>query len=581
VSISSTYLERWRAEREQQRRREQLAAQQLNRIRQAREQDRQQQARNEALRTQVVEALLTRKRLERKQESQEKQQRDTLLVETLRVQREQKRQQSARAKEPDSSRLTAQQNRRTRELQPLAPRIPDREHKPKVQPRVAPDARKEKTREQKQADSRIKTSVAGLASQKNKRRQDDEGVRRRAAEIRTAGKQEQAKKKRNSDLAHQRKMATREKQLQRLAVFRILPPELPPREAPFSNRLADVRASAPLPSTKTKSTSRPAQPGAPLPDDSPLSWLSTQGSFVIDENGNAVYLRGVTVTGLDTVNPGPNQTVAQALALDDVGLGILADGWGVNLIRVPFTANSILSGNASLTTEGLLQGLDDLIAQAENAGCYVLLALKPGQEATGILPSDDDYLCMRSLAIRYRDQPAVLYEPFASSSFLADNWLGIAQAVIGTIRREHQASLLFMGNGRGTADVSGLPLIFTTGNPIYNILYTIRLTPSVMNTTNRQSLHTVSETYPLFVSEWSDGGPDFGRSSAFAADLIERLAAGWAAANWNAEPRLVTDASAHRFSATRWGMLVQRAIAQPVRPLLTSYGSSDPVSGGV
>lgn len=579
MSISSTYLERWRAEREQQRRREQLAAQQLNRIRQAHEQERQQQARDEAQRTQVVEALLTRKRLEHKQESQEKQQRDAVLGKTLRVQREQKLQ-AARAKEADSLRLTAQQNTRTREPQPLAPRIPDRDRKPKVQPRVARDARKEKNREQKQADSRLKTSVAGLASQKNRQRQDDEGVRRRAAEIRTAGKQEQARKKRNSDLAHQRKTATREKQLQRLAVFRILPPELPPRGAPFSNRLADVRASAPLPSTKSKSTSRLAQPGAPLPDDSPLSWLSTQGSFVIDENGNAVYLRGVTVTGLDTVNPGPNQTVAQALALDDVGLGILADGWGVNLIRVPFTANSILSGNASLTTEGLLQGLDDLIAQAENAGCYVLLALKPRQEATGILPGDDDYLCMRSLAIRYRDQPAVLYEPFASTSLLADNWLGIAQAVIGTIRREHQASLLFMGNGKGTADVNGLPLMFTSGNPIYNMVYTIRLTPSVMNTTNRQSLHTLSETYPLFVSEWSDGGPDFGRSSAFAADLIERLAAGWAAANWNAEPRLVANAPAHRFSATRWGMLVQRAIAQPVRPLLTSYGGSDPVSGG-
>src|SRR5258708_28147399 len=174
--------------------------------------------------------------------------------------------------------------------------------------------------------------------------------------------------------------------------------------------------------------------------------------------------------------------------------------------------------------------------------------------------------------IRYRVERAVLDEPFASSAFLGDKWLGIAQAVIGTIRREHQASLLFMGNGRGTADVSGLPLIFTTGNPIYNILYTIRLTPSVMNTTNRQSLHTVSETYPLFVSEWSDGGPDFGRSSAFAADLIERLAAGGAAADWKAGPRGVEGGSAPRCSPPRLGMRVGAAIPQPAPPVVRAFG---------
>jgi hypothetical protein len=571
VSVSSTYLDRWRAEREQQRRREQLAEQQLTRIRQQRDLERQRQARDEALRAQVLDALLIRKRNERKQEAQEKEQHQAILVETLQTQREQKKQHSP--KQPDTARLVPQQRVRPRDAQIPATRAPDRDRRTKVQSAVSPRKDKDRVRKQEQDNLRLKSKQATLASQQNKKRKEYDLRWKSVADVRTAAKQEVAMRKRDSDLVHKRRMASREKQLRRLAESRISPAELPPRALPSSKRLADVRPSAALPSTTSKAAARP-QPGTPLPDDSPLSWLSTQGGFVVDENGNAVYLRGVTVTGLDTVKPAADQTLAQALSLDDVGLAVLANGWGVNLIRLPFTSSSILSGNIALTPEGLLQGIDDLIAEAESAGCYVLLALKPGREATGILPSDDDYLCMQSLARRYRDQPAVLYEPFASTSLLADNWLGIAQAVIGTIRREHQGSLLFMGNGKGTAGVEGLPLIFTSGDPIYNLVYTLRLAPSVMNTVKRESLQTLSHDYPLFVSEWSDSGPDFGRSSAFAADLIGRVGAGWAAANWNTEPSLVISAGAHKFSATRWGMIVQRALAQPVRPLLIPYSPS-------
>src|SRR5262249_31479924 len=163
----------------------------------------------------------------------------------------------------------------------------------------------------------------------------------------------------------------------------------------------------------------------------------------------------------------------------------------------------VLSGNASLSASDLLLGLDDLIAQADAAGCYVLLAVKPAPDIDGILPGDDDYLCMRVLALRYQDQPAVLYEPFASTAVFARNWRGIAQAVIGTIRREHPASLIFVGNGSGTADVRGLPLTFSTSEAIYNLVYTIRLTPQTLNTVDRPSLHVLTQSYPVFVSEWS------------------------------------------------------------------------------
>ncbi len=567
MSISSTYLERWRAEREQQRRRDQLASQQLDRIRQQREQDRQRQARDQALRAQVLDALSVRKSDERKQEVQQKQQKQALLAETLRFQREQKQQQDAAAKQQESARLAAQQDARLRSPETASQRAPDKNLKPKVETRPTLAANKGKPREESRPTRLSKLKVTARPQQKPNGKN----------EPRAAGNRELAGKKRDS-VTVQQKIALREKQLERRAEFRIAPADLPAREIQPAPRRADVRPSAPL-SSPNRPASRPAQLGTPLPDDSPLSWLSTQGAFIIDENGNAVNLRGVTVTGFNTANPTPNQTVAQALSLDDLGITLLTNGWGVNLIRLPFTSSTILAGNIARSAVDVLLGLDDLIAQAEAAGCYVLLALKPAHEAPGILPSDDDYLCMRSLATRYRDQPAVLYEPFASTSVLAGNWLGIAQAVIGTIRLEHQASLIFMGNGKGTADANGLPLLFSSGDPIYNLVYTLRLAPSVMNTVKRESLRILSESSPLFVSDWSDGGPDFGRSSTLAADLIVRMRAGWAAANWNSEPSLVLNAAAHKFAATRWGMVVQRTLAQPVRPLLIPYGRADQAAG--
>lgn len=575
MSISSTYLERWRAEREQQRRREQLAAQQLDRTRRQREAERQRQAREGALRSHVIDALLVRKREDRKQENQQKQQQQALLVEALRIQRELKQRQDALAKQQESLRLAALQNR-ARDSRSVSQLDGDRNSRNEIRVGMPSRDNKPNTRKQGAATPSAKQRLGGLASHHTKPRRDETSQRASRAKNRALGKQADVAKKRDLEVAQQQKNASREKQLLRRAEFRIPPAELPSRELPPTKRVPDARSAGHTTSNKAPHA---AELGIPLPDDSPLSWLSTQGGFVVDENGNPIYLRGVTVTGLDTVNPAPNQTVAQALGLDDVGIATLTNGWGINVVRVPFVSPSILSGTVSLAAADLLQGLDGLIAQAEAAGCYVLLALKPGREANGILPSDDDYLCMRSLAIRYRDQPAVLYEPFASISTLANNWIGIAQAVIGTIRLEHPASLLFMGNGKGTASVDGLPLVFSSGDPIYNLVYTIRLSPTVLNTAKRDSLLALSERSPVFVSEWSDGGPDFGRSSALAADLIVRVGAGWAASNWNSDPGLVVDATARKFSATRWGMVVQRTLAQPVRSLLPSYGRVDQAFG--
>lgn len=537
MSSSSEYLLRLRKERQERERRAQSAAQQIRRLEQDREQQRERELRNQAERVRFLEEWRSRRDREQQQQSSAEEQRRALLAQIQEQRRDERRQEAQRAQQQQQLRATLlkAQSRQALEQRQVEgspserPPLPERSPQPNPRAEALRAARAEELRKRQQAESLRQAALDRL-------------------------REEQRQQQVEAGAATQRTQKLRQRAIEARPAM--------PAVRPMA-RISRPPARA----TETRPSSA-ATP--PIPEEVPLSWLSTQDSFIVDENTNPVYLRGVTIEGLDTVSPAPSQTMPDALAMDDANISVLQDVWGINLIRIPFFSSSILHGNAALSAGDLVSGLDDVIAEAAAAGFYVLLALKPASGNTG-LPSDDDYLCWRALAIRYRDEPTVLYELFASESPLPANWLGIAQAVIGTIRREHTASLLFLGNKNATADVSGFPMRFTTGDPIPNLVYTIRLGSQFLNTVNRAQLEALAQSYPVFVSRWSDSGGDFGRSAELAADLIERYAIGWAAGGWNAEPRIVPNAAAHQFTPTRWGLAVQRALAQPVKPLLVAF----------
>jgi hypothetical protein len=302
-----------------------------------------------------------------------------------------------------------------------------------------------------------------------------------------------------------------------------------------------------------------------------LSWLRTVGSFIVDENGAGVALRGVSVSGLDTAAPAPGQSLASALSLDEANLTALSDLWGINIVRLPFQAQTILAGNRSFSADALLAGLDDLIAELAALNVSVLLSLQAPlsspQASVVPLPDQNDFDCWRLLAVHYQDEPAVLFEIYSSPSPMDEKWLSAAQTLIGVIRSEHPASLLFVGSGAGGANTSGLPVLFTTGDPTPNIVYTLSVAPGQqLSLENESALAKLSQSFPVFASDWSSSSTgDFDRSAESAANLFSRYGIGWAAASWNAEPKLVIDAASHNFVSTRWGNSVQRAMTLPVK----------------
>jgi hypothetical protein len=304
-----------------------------------------------------------------------------------------------------------------------------------------------------------------------------------------------------------------------------------------------------------------------------MSWLSTAQNTIVDENGNNILLQGVTVVGLDGASPSDQQTLRDVLALDDQSLSLLAELWEINLIRLSFQATTILSGTGALSPDALLAGLDDLISSLADSGLYLLLALEPPIVGTATpLPDDATAQCWRLLADRYQDEPSVLYEMYSPAAPLpAASWPDAANRLIGAIRREHPASLIFASGANAAGDVSGLPLRFSTGDPVHDLVYTIRVIPDLSPLRDDPEFQSFARSFPIFASVWSGGGSDLGRSSDVAVSTFNRLGIGWAASSWNSEPRLVVDAARHRYTPTPFGLTVRRALALPPRPQLSPF----------
>ena len=299
-----------------------------------------------------------------------------------------------------------------------------------------------------------------------------------------------------------------------------------------------------------------------------LSRLSTSGNFILDDSDETIALRGVTVIGLDTVVPASGQTTADALAIDSDNLALMTSIWGLNLVRLPFQAQTVLAGNGTVPAGKILAGLDLAVTLISEAGAYVLLALEATAGAS--LPDASTQQAWQTLAKRYKDEPGVLYEIFASPDPLAPGWSQVALSLIGTIRAQNTAAMIFVNTGN-RRDFTGLPLLLPNGVPIFNLVYTVNVSPQNSPGPDDGPLASFADLYPVFVSTWSDDAMSPSRVSPFVGDYFARHNVGFAAANWNADPRLVSDAVNHDFTSTAWGLIAGRAATLPVRQKLKPF----------
>ena len=340
------------------------------------------------------------------------------------------------------------------------------------------------------------------------------------------------------------------------------------------------------PATRPREQLEPAND--PLDDPIPsgvlsgsLPWLRVAGTRLETVGGHPVTLRGASVLGLGP--PGRAHDLAAA-GLDNAGLEALL-GLGLRAIRVPIDRDRYLVGAGGGSATERLAELDRIVDRAAGHGAYTILSLETLGDATfGTLPDGSggrrpnpiaprpDYTSgalWRSLADRYGDEPAVLFDLFASPHAPLpddptkietdwDHWAVWVRFVVGEIRRAHPRAVCIVAGLDWATDLSGFPILGTANEPIPNLVYGAAMTGARPT----PQLRALATRLPILVTELEMPAA----LVAVRAATLAALGIGWIAAARPDRPFMAAS-GAGRLEPTTLGMSIQRAlVAIPDRP---------------
>jgi len=158
-----------------------------------------------------------------------------------------------------------------------------------------------------------------------------------------------------------------------------------------------------------------------------LPELVTSGNRILrSDTRNPILLRGVNRSGLEYSEPSPAGFLEPAqLTKDEVSE--IVDGWQSNIIRLPFNQDWCLAGRGGHCAEEYLASLDQAISWAAELGAYTILDLQwldadtpygTIEDETRVkttnhvppAPNRNTIVLWRTLATRYRKEPAVLFD---------------------------------------------------------------------------------------------------------------------------------------------------------------------------
>ena len=324
-----------------------------------------------------------------------------------------------------------------------------------------------------------------------------------------------------------------------------------------------------------------------------LPRLSVNGNRIVEAESLArVCLRGVNRSGLECSSPDSAGSIVNA-GITESDFDEMITAWGANIVRVPFNQSWALGGG-DYDPAPYLFALDTVIRLAAQRGAYTLLDLqwldavnsrgrtpdgKPNFVAP--LPNLESIALWRSLAARYRDEPAVLYDVFNEPHDLLrgdthglygirpdgtlftlrkrrvtmDVWHSWAMHLIGAIRSEHPAAVIFVSGTDWGYNLRGHPVPGRNG-----LVYSTHIYRDKGKDWDR-AFGDLAGEYPVFAAELGglDADTDWGES------LLSYLAVrniGWAAWSWADHPHLIHPAPP--FEPTGFGKLIRSHLRQNV-----------------
>lgn len=313
------------------------------------------------------------------------------------------------------------------------------------------------------------------------------------------------------------------------------PKEFEPSVISINNQPASIgtNTSAPTENPADTTTEKPVETAAPAPSDpsgtTPVEVhgkLSVSGTNLVDKNGNAYQLVGMSTHGIawfpDFVNKDAFKT--------------LRDDWNTNVVRLAmYTGNNEgYTDSTKASHEALVKkGIDICI----ELGMYVIVDWHVLADQTPMTMKSDAIRFFKEIATTYSDCPNIIYEICNEPNGNA-SWAGAvkpyAEEVIPAIRAIDADSVIIVGTPTWSQDIDKAmadPLDFD------NVLYALHFYAATHTDWLRQRVETcVKGGLPIFVSEFGccdasgNGANDFSQTTKWL-ELLDKYNISYI--NWN------------------------------------------------
>lgn len=266
--------------------------------------------------------------------------------------------------------------------------------------------------------------------------------------------------------------------------------------------------------------------------------LSVVGSQLVNANGEAVQLRGVSSMWLNWENSG--------YATSYAALQWMRDNWGVQVIRAAMGVSggdgNPVQGGYLLSRSTMESQVGGIVDNAIQLGVYVIIDWHDHYAQNNLAEAQEFF---GNMAARYADAPNVLYETFNEPITVQRNNLGpynwggdikpYHEAVVGTIRQHDPDNVIILGTPNWSQYVDE-----AAANPVSgsNLMYTLHFYSCTHGAPLRNRAERALQMgLPIFVTEWgatdASGGVDSPTICASESDqwhaFMDQNSISWAA----------------------------------------------------
>jgi len=251
-------------------------------------------------------------------------------------------------------------------------------------------------------------------------------------------------------------------------------------------------------------------PQPEFPTKSTLPWLHVQGNFIVNENGSAILLRGVSIEDQDYMSAVNGHIFGEADIVNLVRI------WHVNAIRVPIFPD-LWKNNPNYAE----RFLDPIVTMGSKYGVYIILGWHAhGNPITGQtdLPAWKDLppfhgnpydpnltlatSFWNSVGERYENNSVVIYSIFDEPAYITwQAWRPVAQQLVGVIQSHNPRALVLVSGVSWAYDLRGVTL-----DPVEarNVVYETHPYPGDSTVYGAWDTYFgyLASRYPIFAGEW-------------------------------------------------------------------------------